>query len=342
MKPKAQSTALLILIILYSIFFTYNHLATTEWGATSFRKLVDGTAITPMQYRALVPWLAWGLEHLTPALPFIHDLNGIRALLEFVSVLSLMVVFVWGTRRLLALCFPALEGAGRDSAEWFTLLLFMLALPFHFLTPRTQPTYYYPSDIPSILVFVIGIVSVLRRQYLAFYLAFILGTLNRETTCFLTVFLLLAAWQRGSRRSLLLHALAQAAIWIGIKAALYALYSNNTVPEYCDVCSIFKLSVRDNLEYTGSALWSLLPSVYGFLWIPLLIVARFIPHRGLRRGLWLVPIFHVVMFIPGEIYELRIYVEMLPLVVWGAAFGMLALLLRGAATRIPDQVTAER
>jgi hypothetical protein len=247
-------------------------------------------------------------------------------LLEFVSVLSLMLAFLWATRTLLGYAFPRMGRARLEGAVWFTLVLFMLALPFHFLTQHTQPTYYYPSDIPAIIAFVIGLLAILRRRYLLFYLVFIIGTLNRETTCFLTVFFLIAAWGREARRTLLLHAGAQLAIWLAIKVGLYALYADNTVPEYCDIWSSFKLSIGFNIDFSTWAGWSGLTSVYAFLWIPLLVVYRRIPHPELRRGLWVVPIFHVVMFIPGEIYELRIYMEMLPLVVWGVALGILALL----------------
>jgi hypothetical protein len=328
-KPGRRSALLLSLISLYSVFFAYNHLATTEWGATSFRSLVDGTSITPMQYRVLVPWIARGLERLMPVLPFVDDLYDIRALLEFISVFSLLWIFVWATRRLLDSSLPGMQGARREAAVWLALVLLMLALPFHFLTQRTQPSYYYPSDIPGITVFVIGLVAALRRRYLLFYLVFIIGTLNRETTCFLTIFFLIVAWQGGARRNLLIHAAAQAALWIGIKVGLHTLYAANTVPEYCDICGIFKYSVAYNVDFSTVAGWFGLASVYGFLWIPLLAVYRRIPNQELRRGLWVVPIFHAVMFVPGEIYELRIYMEMLPLVVWGVALGVLSVLGTG-------------
>ena len=58
MTRRHNLLLLYVAMALYASFFSYNHIVTGEWGDASFRRLVDGTATTPMQYRVLVPWLA--------------------------------------------------------------------------------------------------------------------------------------------------------------------------------------------------------------------------------------------------------------------------------------------
>jgi len=312
---------------LYSLFFTVNHLALGDWAPASLRRLMDGTAITPMQYQVLVPWMARIMDPLLPALPNINHLNAIEFILEFGAVFGLLAVFLWGTYCLLGDAYPEEDKRlFRLIMLWLAFLFFTIALPFHYLTPRILLKAFYPYDIPAVVFFMIGCVAALRGQMLLFYTAFIVGTVNRETTCFLTVFLLLVAWRTRPKKALLFHAVAQAILWLGIKAWLFHLYARNTDPAYCTVGGLFKNSVYANTQLYFLAIWALLPSVYGFLWIPLLLVWRHIRSDSLKRGIWLVPIFHVAMFVPGELLELRIYAEMLPLVVWGVVFGLAALL----------------
>ncbi len=50
---------------------------------------------------------------------------------------------------------------------------------------------YHAYDIPSLMFYLLGICLFLKERYFLFYLIFILGTFNRESTCFITISLLL-------------------------------------------------------------------------------------------------------------------------------------------------------
>jgi hypothetical protein len=59
--------------------------------------------------------------------------------------------------------------------------------------------------------------------------------------------------------------------------------------------------------------WPLFASSMGFLWIPVLFYYRRIKNEFLQRSLWVVfPLFAGMMFV-GNIYELRIFGELLPI-----------------------------
>lgn len=311
----------LLAMILYAGFFSYNHILTTEWEQASFRRLVDGTATTPMQYRVLIPWLARLLEPAILYIPFISHINGIRYLFALGSTFLVLLAFLQFSRALILTYYPSIADNMRDTLACCSVFLLMMVLPFHYLTPRIHGTYYYPSDIPSVLFFILGLWTLHRRNWRFYYPIFILATLNRETSCFLSVYMFLLMLGTMPFSRLLRHVLIQAALWIMAKFLLYYLYGENTNPEYANIGGIFKFTLMDNVTQHWLKTVVLLPSVYGFMWLPLISIVAFIRPYEVRRALLVVPIFHLLMIIPGEVYELRIYAEMIPVVITGLLMG---------------------
>lgn len=312
----------LLAMILYAGFFSYNHILTTEWEQASFRRLVDGTATTPMQYRVLIPWIARLLEPAIPYLPFISHINGIRYLFALGSTLLVLMALFQFTRALILTYYPSITTNMRDILACCSVFLLMLVLPFHFLAPRIHGTFYYPSDIPSVLFFILGMWMLHRGNWYIYYLIFILATLNRETSCFLTIYMCLLMLGKMPFPRLLRHVFFQATLWILAKMLLYYLYGANSNLEYANVSGIFKFTLMDNLTQHWLKTVVFLPSVYGFLWIPLISMVAFIRPYEVRRALLMILIFHVLMLIPGEVYELRIYAEMIPVVITGLIMGV--------------------
>jgi hypothetical protein len=330
---------LAVLCLLYSCFFTWNRLANArEWPPASFERLARGEAMTPMQYRILVPMIARGAVKLADRVPGLSTIGGLGAIrfanqmdrvkfaLEFAGILGLLVVFSiasrWTAEDLLE---EASSGTVRRLFRWGSLFLLMLALPFHYLWKRTD--YSYPYDIPSITFMVAGIALIVRRNWMVFYPVFVLATLNRETSCFLVVAMVLAERRRMPARTLACHVVLQSCLWGAVKAVLWLAFRANTNSAYCNVAGLFKNSIGFNLHaLLKPTSYVMLAAVYGYLWIPLLVMWRDIASRRLVALLWLVPIVHVAMLIPGEIVEIRIYAEMLPLVIWGVMAGLLGRL----------------
>lgn len=257
--------------------------------------LVEGTAETPYQYRALLPWLVRGLVGLgvaDTAVPLLFRL------LEFLSVLSLVVAF----RAFLSRFFNHLL---LRSVLAFSIFL---VLPFNVLH-----TYWYPYDIPSILFFVLGVLALYRRNWLGFYILFAVATINRETTLFLTFLFIITNLGQLPLKRLAGHTAVQLIIWTLIKGLLQTIYVENPGQ------GAFQLTLTDNLQFLfqpGGWLW-VLPN-WGLTWILALIGYRHLKDPFVKRALWvIIPVFAVMMLV-GKVDELRIYAELTPIVLTAA------------------------
>ena len=317
-RGRRSTLAFLALAALYAYNFGVTHAALEEWWQATFERLVRGDAITPMQYRVLLPWLAGRVVASLRRTPFAVTLAQVRLAIELASVFALLLaVFFVAPSWLRRGGAPAAAAAPGGPGAWAAGLFTALALPFHFLLVDESLS-FYTYDIPAILFFVLGLAAARAERWALFYPLFVVATLNRETSCFLAVVVLITGAGRWPRRRLLRHGLVQAALWLAVKGALWVRFQQNTDLQYSNAAGLLKNTLADNLAAAGDPrTWLLLPAVYGYLWIPLLVFRRRLPDPWLRRALLAVPLFHLVMLVPGEILELRIYADMLPLVVLG-------------------------
>jgi hypothetical protein len=306
-----------------ALYFTHWRFALNEespWAP--FADLVNGTAATPFQYRALIPWIVSGLRRL----PGFHavPLPDLIKSIEFVSAFALTLAF----RRYLSLFFPSQALTAVLSLSVF------YALPFHFLFPRELPL-IYPSDLPAILFFTWGLICLRQQNWKAYYPLFLVATLNRETTCFLILVYVFTAAGRSPRRSVALHALAQTVLWVGAKAGLYWLYRDN--PGF----GVFEDQWRRNLPaLTEASHLIALSGMWGFTWVPVLIWFRLIRDVFVRRSLFVLIPFLLGMAAVGVVYEMRIYGEPLPLVLSAFWLAVQGLAQREEARRVGPEAEA--
>lgn len=295
----------------FAYYFSLRHLLTPQWAPAGFAQLVNGTAFAPMQYRALVPWAIRGLRALD--LPVLRGwkLDEYRLALDLISTAAV----VYSTRWLLGRVGFSSRAAMLGS--WLVPLM----LPFVFLIPPI--TRYYPYDLPAIAFFALCLGLMMDRRWVAFYPLFAVATLNRETTCFLTIAFVLASIGRQRLSSVFRHVAAQAVIWASIKLLLLEIYKSNNNPAYRLHLDLYRDRIPDNLDVLGdpfgATLFSIL-SVVVFAWVPLFVLRARIRHPFIERAIWVIPIYVGAMFYVGEMAELRIYGELLPLV---AAAGLL-------------------
>lgn len=283
-----------------------------DFGWAMLQKVYEGSAPTPFQYRILVP----GLMRLAAAA--VHALNGMIPDIKnmaFVFTLVAILAYIWGGRRLLfAVC-----GKSRQVDAYSMILL--LVLPFTCVLPLQR--YHYISDIPSIAFFCWGIFLIHQRKLGWFYPLYIIATLNRETSCFLTVIFFVTQWGNGRRLNTTIHCVVQMLIWVVIKLLLWHFYIGN-ISAYADAGGVFRGMLAHNIRsllQAGDTLpvfvWFQLLILFGGLWLPVLINFRSIANQFVLRLLLVLPVYLFGMLLVGDLYEVRIFGEMIPVILLG-------------------------
>lgn len=264
--------------------------------AEQLERLMRGEGPTPYQYRCLVPLVARALRAALDAADVHVSTLHLFELLEWASVLALAAAL-----RCYLGCFF------RDRRATAVLAFGVYYVyPFCYLLPRVVP-HYQPCDTAAVAFFAVGLALLYRGRTAAYYALFAAATLNRETTCFLTVIFLLTRVQRGRLRAPLLHGGAQLLIWAGIKAALWRVYGANPGPGMS--CSMWTVNIHD---LAAARYWPTLAGAAGMIWLPALLFGRRVPDRFVRRALWVVLPYLAGMFFVGYLFEPRIYGELIP------------------------------
>ena len=270
-----------------------------DHGDDSPAALAAGQASTPYQYRVLVPWLVRGAmaTHVITPTSQMATFAGI----QFVVLILLAFVF----RRFLELFID-------DRALTSVMALTIYAiLPFNYFN-----TPYYPYDVPSVMLFTLGLVLIHDKNWLGFYPLFVVATLNRETSIFLTAAMVFVYFDKYRPRTLAILTTSQLAIWAIIKLALWIAYRENRWMGY----GIYQFQLKANLatlyEVPVKGVFAL--ATWGCLWLAVVIWHRRVQDTFLRRILWTVPVFVAGMLFVGFVIELRIYGEVLPIVLAAA------------------------
>lgn len=266
--------------------------------------LVQGRGELPFQYRMLVPALI-GLLQKIPACQWVSLVDWYKAL-DWLSTVGAVLAF----RSFLTAVF-----AQRTRLASFLSLTLLAVLPWPFLLSRYD-AFYYHYDMPALCFFTAGLTALYRRNWKLFYPLFIIGTFNRETTCFLTVIYLATAIGQYPLRVWLGHVSLQATLWVAVKGFLIWLYRDNPG------VGLFAAQWQTNLPLLlNPQILLMLSSLWGFTWIPVLLWGHTIPDRFIRRALWAVPLFLLGMGIVGMMAEMRVYSEFLTLIL--AAFWLI-------------------
>lgn len=318
---RKQNILFIIIVLLFSyhytrLRFTMNY----EYKQATLNKLIDYSAETPFQHRILVPWLAKNLINIKiPPQPinwlvslffdFHETVTSLPPqkriffkLIEMFSAFCLVFAF-----RHYILLFINNE----KICTLFSLSLFYI-LPFNFLLSRKLTTNYYSWDTPSVLFFTLGLIFIYKRDWVKYYLLFVVATFNRETTCFLTVIYLFTAIKKIKPQTIIFHVIFQFIIWAAVKYFLYNLFVGNpgmiALEKYL-INYTYIMRYRNIVMLAGSI---------GFLWIPTLYYYRSIRDDFLKRSFLVVFPFVLSMFCVGQVFELRIFGELIPVVL--AAF----------------------
>ncbi len=314
-----------------------------EYGRATLARLLSYSADIPFQYRVLPIWTINALSRFIP--PF-HLPQGLwvtegvpigcaraAVLIEFASMLGVIVAF----RYYLGLVVDA-----RPAVVSLLSISLPVTLPFIYLLPRYSP-YWSPSDMPALLLFILGLVCLVRIRSLeraplpkrtamwvaCYYTIFAAGCFNRETILFLALVYFVTAWRNTETGKTLVHFGAQVLIWAFAKLVLLTLYGSNP----SEGGAFFETHLVHNLSVLGDPRnYGLILSCVGFAWIPAVAGYRLIRSEFVRRSFLVTIPFMISAVLFGSVLEMRIYQELIALVLPAAILGMEGLLVHGTPT----------
>lgn len=261
------------------------------------------SAHKPFQNRILVPLLySW-----------VHSISGfgydtIAVGITFIAVVGIIYSFRYLLQTVTA---------KHNVHFWPFMILIPLFVNYtNFLS--TQPV-FYPYDLPTILFFCFALSSLLRRNFKLYYLFFVLALLNRETGIILSLVFLLVSSLNMPKPYLLLHLIIQGAIFMLITTSEHHIFLNNPG-------SAFEVQFYENVRelISFSPIWVhkaiVLCLSFGGLWILAILRWKFL-NPVTKTLLFIVPVFIEIMFVVGNMTELRIYNELVPIITLAAIDG---------------------
>lgn len=242
----------------------------------------------PFQFRILFPAVASALQRIAPFL----TLEWTYYILTFLACYMLLSIY------------NLYLGLFARRVPVYAPILILFPLVWNHVVLSTL---FMPSDFVGLLFFVTGLYLIHRKNWRYFYVLFPLAVFNRETAIYLTVVMLLTAWGRMTLRSVLLHALAQLAIWSVIKYLLFITFDHRGGDLYIDTLSHNLKYLGDVVGFRdGAALWL---TLFGLVWLPGLTAWRRMPRFLTRQFLLLIPAF-AALCMAGELWETRIFTEL--------------------------------
>ena len=260
----------------------------------------------PYQTRVLVPVIARGAHEVTGA-----TFSAIYFGILWASVLGLLLAFrMYVARFVLAPAF----------ASWSVALLIIQPLAWNYSTISPWPI-FYPSDIPGILLFQLGLIALARDRLPVYYASFAIACFNRESAGFLAFVFLFTRIGVTPTRQILTHVGAQAAVWIAIKITLQVVFSDQP-GSFVNVMAWRNLLILQHLAVLD---WgpshTAIFTVFGGIYLLIPLAWRDQPVF-LRRSLWVVVPYFAGMSVVGNLDELRSYGELIPVLTAPAAYAV--------------------
>jgi hypothetical protein len=298
------------LVFAVSLIFTkYYFLLTNEYYAPAYSSTIaEYKADKVFQKRFLVPVTAKYISAFS-FLTFDHSLKSITA----ISTFTLIASFGFLIKTLNPLI---------KSNYWSLFILIPVVWNYMVIN-----SIYHAYDIPSLAIFCVGLVLFLKKKYVLFYIVFICGTLNRESTCFITISIILLTCSLSIRknfhnlirenRQLIKHTFTQFVLWITITNFVTHMIQSNPGLTYEQTLSMKHflynmimnqpswpyLNPEDFLENPRcfltlfAGIWVLIPFVWSYIQLKQKIL------------LLLIPIYLVPAIMYANLMETRVYHE---------------------------------
>ena len=336
----------LILTIFVCIQFGIHYM----WKGNPFLNLEQFTqerVSMPYQGRILTAWIF----QLTAARPSVaHAVAGMGQglplalrspylLVELVLVISALFAASLACRATtLLLC-----DGNQAFADWSLLLVPAMLIFLNFF--ESYGFYAIPYDLPSLAFFSAGIWLVVAKRNILLIPLFVLGTLNRETFIFITLFLLLytACAAREQRRPILPalrptlpYAGLQIVAWIAIRIWLMRRFAHNTgaVAKHG-----FILQLGGNLRSVVNPFqWPALVNLAALFVLPMLLGWPWITNRAFAKATAVILVLWTAgMLVVGVFLEVRVFTELISFVAPCLAMAIWTRFAQPARFAVPQE-----
>jgi hypothetical protein len=296
------------LAVLMSFHFAMTFARTLDPSFPDLHTFAYGPIDIPYRPRILMRWVygfAYGITHDRPP-HFAHGvLSAMQVTLFVIAFLALLAV-IFGTRASITrLTSPTAP------VRWMALLTVYMCCYQYLLVPQIRAQ--FPYDVPCVAVFAVGIFALLTKRRWLYYLVFLVGTFNRETTMFLPPLFIILALDSTVP---LLTALKRMSLWRYTEATAQMVVWAGIV-HWCNVKTNAVLgptwALPKNIGFFLTPFhWPTLLSVFAFLWLPYVLWFRRIGNVNLQRVALLFPFWFVAMLWKADLLELRVHAEWIP------------------------------
>jgi len=297
--------------MLISLVFTkYYFLLTNEYYPPAYAyKIANFEAEKVFQKRFLIPVIA---DLLSQNTPFTFDQS-----LKFINVFFTYGILYYFKRLL------DIFSDGNAKQYWSTLILIPISWNYMFIN-----SIYHAYDIPTLLFYCSCMCFFLNKRYTLFYIFFIIATLNRESTCFITISILILQYNFNNflnikenikqNLSLTKHLFTQTIAWILLITLIRCLIADSPGTLYE---TTYSMKVFVSNMWNGSTSWPFLNTenffenprsfltLFGFSWVIIRFLWKYIP-QDCKRLLFLIPIFMIPALIYANLMEARVYHEL--------------------------------
>lgn len=299
-----------VLVLVALIFTKYYFLLTNEYYPPGYsHKIASFEADKVFQKRFLIPVTAGFLSQNT-SLSFDQSLKFITVLCTF----GLLYYF----RKIL-------ETLNKRLAIHYWCLLLLIPVGWNYMFTNSI---YHSYDIPSLFFYSCCLYLFIRNKYFLFYITFAIATLNRESTCFITISLTLLLVRFNSNFSikniitinscLLRHLVAQTTLWFLIVQLIGWLVRDSPGQSYE---ATYSMAVFIANMWSGSTSWPFLNTetffgnprcfitLFGCIWLLIPFLWKYIP-KDCKKLLLLIPIYLIPALLYANLMETRVYHEL--------------------------------
>ena len=248
------------------------------------RQVLAGTAPSPYAYRVLAPWT---IEAVSRAAGALFGLPAQNAFL-FAEV-------VWSTLAI----WCSLAALGWLLGRWWGPLgtATGAVLGTFSMNMALRDHYYQPWSLIEPALFALGYWAIRRDRFATLIILVAVGTINRETACFLVLLYVMYWWPLGRDRAIRAGKLCLS--WLAVFLTVRAVVGAK--PFVNELWQVLALNVQPAwLAHTGAAWLMFLGPFWYFFWrgIPLL-------DGRSRRAMLCLLAFGAVLFIEGYWWETR-------------------------------------